>query len=264
MKNLTVSFVVVFLANCLFGSLASSKTPSTPSSEALSITQAIANPRRLSRDIKDDALRMPEAVLKFIKAPVGGVIADIEAGRGYYTELLASIVGPTGSVTMVNPPFFDTFISDEDITNRLGENGTRLPNVTFVKTTFDQLPMDDNSVDMVTWVLGPHELYFTPRPGVSFGDVEKTYAEIFRVLKPGGIFIPLDHAAESGAPSTTGGETHRIDPSIVRQEAEKAGLVFESSSDVLANADDNYAVSVFDPKVRRKTDRFLHRYRKPQ
>lgn len=263
MKNLTVSFAAFLLASFLFSPLANSET-SSKSSEGLSITEAIANPNRLSRDTKDDALRMPAAVLEFINAPVGGVIADIEAGRGYYTELLASIVGPTGSVTMVNPPFFDTFISEEDIATRLGENGKRLANVTFTKTTFDQLPMDDSSVDMVTWVLGPHELYFTPRPGVSFGDVDKTYAEIFRVLKPGGIFIPLDHAAKSGAPSTTGGETHRIDPSIVRQEAEKAGLIFESSSDVLANADDDYALSVFDPKVRRKTDRFIHRYRKPQ
>jgi len=45
--------------------------------------------------------------------------------------------------------------------------------------------------------------------------------------------------------------------------AEAAGLEFVASSDALANADDDHSMMVFDPSVRRKTDRFIMTFAKP-
>ena len=85
-----------------------------------------------------------------------------------------------------------------------------------------------------------------------------------RILKPGGTFVVLDHSAAPGSPSSTGGTVHRIDPEIVRELARNAGFVFAGESDVLRHPEDNYDSNVFDPTVRRMTDRFLYKYTKPE
>lgn len=224
------------------------------------IAAALADPDRPEGDLSDDELRKPAKVLAFIGIEPGMTVFEMEAGAGYYTELFSKLVGPDGQVVMQSPPSFDAFL-DEAIRNRV--NG-RLENVRVSKSNFDNLDAEDASVDIVTWMLGPHELYFTPNGGESLGDVETTYNEIVRILKPGGVFIVLDHAAAPGAPETTGGVTHRIDPAIVKPLASGAGLVFVEESDVLRNPDDSYETNVFDPSVRRKTDRFLFKFKKPE
>ena len=83
------------------------------------------------------------------------------------------------------------------------------------------------------------------------------------MLKPGGTFLVLDHAAAVGTPSSSGGDTHRIDPAIIRSVAEAAGLEYVSSSDALSNPDDDHTLLVFDPEIRRKTDRFIMKFTKP-
>lgn len=242
---------------------AGSEPVKTVSAGFVSPESAVADPKRFDADRKDDPLRKPAEVLSFINIPAGASILDIEAGTGYYSEMMASITGPEGRVVMQNPALFDQFIPPTAYEQRLGKNGERLPTVSLIKSDFDNIPLADSSVDIVTWFLGPHELYFVPAPGVSLGDVDTAYAEIVRVLKPGGIFVTIDHAADAGDPETTGNTTHRIDPAIIRDLAETAGLVFVEGSDLLINPDDDHTRYVLDPTIRRQTDRFLHKYRKP-
>ena len=97
--------------------------------------------------------------------------------------------------------------------------------------------------------------WFCPKPW--------TVSECRIDLKPGGEFIAMDHAANAGAPSSTGGTIHRIDPAIVLASAKAAGLVFVEKSDVLANPQDDRSKMVFDATIRRHTDQFLFRFRKP-
>jgi predicted methyltransferase len=240
---------------------ASQVVPPAPQVSAALIQTAIDNPDRPAADREDDAARKPAAVLGFAGIAPGMSVFELEAGGGYYTELFSSIVGKTGKVWMHNPVIFDEFLGDS-LTNRLANN--RLANVELTRTLFDGLEAADNSVDVVTWFLGPHELYYTPSNGVSFGDPKMVYAEINRVLKPGGHFIVLDHAAMPGSPQTTGGKTHRIDPAIVTALAVEAGLQAIEKSNALRNPEDDYTLIVFDPKVRRKTDRFLMKFKKPE
>lgn len=221
----------------------------------------VASNSRPAADRDDDPMRKPASVLAFAAIKPSMTVFEIEAGGGYYTELISALVGPGGAVIMQSPESFDSFLADA-ITDRLAAN--RLPNVRLSKTNFDSLDAADNSVDIATWMLGPHELYFTPNGGGSLGDVETAYSEIFRILKPGGVLIILDHAAAPGSPETTGGAIHRIDPLIVKQLAVGAGFMLVEESDVLRNPDDDYSMGVFDPAVRRKTDRFLLKYTKPE
>ena len=223
------------------------------------ISAALDHSARPRADRRDDAARLPASVLTFAGVKPGMTIFEMEAGRGYYTEVFSRIVGDEGRVIMHSPEPFDAFLGDA-INDRI-KNG-RLENVSVSKTNFDALEAADNSIDLVSWFLGPHDLYFQPRD-ISLGEEEKTYAEIFRILKPGGEFIVLDHAAASGAPRSTGGTTHRVDPAIIKSAAMGAGFVFIEESAVLRNPEDNYEIGIFDSAVRRKTDRFLFKFAKP-
>lgn len=220
---------------------------------------AVADPGRPDSDRADDQRRRPAEALAFMQVETGMDVFDIEAGGGWYTELLARAVGPEGSVVMQNPEGFLAFVGDA-IKARLADN--RLPNVRQSLSKFDALDAPDASIDLVTWVQGPHELYYKPQGG-DLGDPVKAYAEIFRILRPGGVFVAIDHAAQSGAPETTGNDLHRIDSAVVMRMAAEAGFELDAESDFLANPEDPLTVSVFDPSIRGNTDQFALRFRKP-
>ena len=91
----------------------------------------------------------------------------------------------------------------------------------------------------------------------------KANAAAFAALKPGGLYVILDHFAVAGAPVDTANSQHRIDPAIVRAEVEAAGFVFDGEGDALVNPDDPLTANVFDPSIRGRTSQFMLRFRKP-
>lgn len=221
--------------------------------------QAASHPERPDADREADARRHPEMALAFMNVAPGLHVFEIEAGSGYYTELLSRAVGPDGSVVMQNPAGFRNFVGDA-IDARLA--GGRLANVRESYSLFDALDAPDASIDLVTWVQGPHELYYKPR-GESLGDPQKAWAEIHRILKPGGLFVAIDHSAVDGAPEETGNAIHRIDRAIVLRMGAAAGFAVDAESDFLANPEDDRTLNVFDPAIRGRTDQFAIRFRKP-
>jgi predicted methyltransferase len=233
--------------------------PSAPDYAAIAAA-AVADARRPEADRADDERRKPAAALEFFRVAPGMTVFEIEAGAGWYTELLSHAVGPGGAVVMQNPEGFRAFVG-EQIDARLKD--ARLANVRQSLSNFDVLDAPDASIDIATWVQGPHELYFLPQDGKSLGDPAKSYAEIFRILKPGGAFAVIDHSAVAGAPESAGNDLHRVDRAIVIAMAAAAGFTLEAESDFLANPEDPRTIGVFDPAFRGKTDQFALRFRKP-
>ncbi len=238
------------------------------------VLAAMMHRDRPQKDFKDDKVRRVWEVLHFTSVRPGESVFEMEAGSGFYTELLSYVVGGRGKVIMQNPPEFDAFMDLSVLEARLGKDGKRLSNVRVSKSHFDHLDMPDNSVDLVTWFLGPHELWMKNDAGqMTLGDPEKTYAEIYRILKPGGRFVALDKISPDFTLEEESSETHKISPKYVTAHAEAAGFVLVKTSDVLSNkAGQNVAgaqatqfdINVIDPGKRVSTDRFLHLYRKPE
>lgn len=219
----------------------------------------VDTPDRPDADILSDHLRKPAEVLALFSPQPGDTILEIEAGGGYYTELLSRITGPSGKVYMHNPAGFDAFLGDA-VKTRL----SRLSNVTYLKSNFDTFDVPDASIDIATWFQGPHEIWYTPEgaPG-PLGDPDKSFRDIARALKPGGQFVVIDHVAPAGSPPTTGGDTHRIDPAHILAMASDAGFVLETESAVLANPADDGLANVFDPAIRGRTNQAVLVFRKP-
>lgn len=216
---------------------------------------------RPEQDYEMYPVRKSAEVLSFTGVMPGMRVVEMEAGGGFYTELFSRVVGPEGKVYMQNPVSFKNFLGDS-VAKRVDG---RLLNVQIVESAFDNLSdVPDNDADIVTWFLGPHELWYTPEgePEGALGDPDMSFDEIARVLKPGGHLVVLDHSAPAGSPPTTGSETHRIDKAVIIALAEQHGLILVEESDILANPDDDRTIQVFNPAVRRKTDRFLLKFSK--
>lgn len=225
------------------------------------IAAAVADSARPEADRERDESRKPAAMLTYMEVKRGLSIFEIESGDGYLTELFSRAVGEEGAIVMQNPKQFRSFMG-EKIDARLAEN--RLPNVRASYSYFDALDADDASMDLVTWVWGPHELYCRADcDDVAVGDAATAYSEVFRILSPGGVFVVIDHAAAEGSPERTGNDLHRIDPAIVKRMARLAGFILEAEGDFLINPDDPLSVSIEDVQ-RDHTSQFALRFRKPE
>ena len=65
--------------------------------------QSLPVPDRPANERELDAARKPAEVMAFYGVKRGDKVADLWAGRGYYTAILSEIVGPEGVVYTVNP-----------------------------------------------------------------------------------------------------------------------------------------------------------------
>ncbi len=223
---------------------------------------AVASETRPEADRESDAGRQPEAVLEFFGIQPGDVVLEMWAGGGYYTEMLAHVVGESGKVIVhANTPMLN--FAGEAHTMRHADN--RLPNTEILMAENNTLALEADSFDAATIVLNYHDLYWSSEEyGWDQIDVPVFLAEVCKGIKPGGTLGIIDHQAASGSPSETGSTLHRIDSAIVIAELEAVGFVLDGESNALANPEDDHTKGVFDPEIRGKTDRYVLRFKKPE
>jgi len=233
-----------------------------PQAWSEAIATAIADPGRPATDREQDATRKPDEILAFLGVAPGMRVLDAFSAGGYYTELLARIVGSGGEVIAYNNPPYAKF-AQKGIAARYVDD--RLPNVRQVTSTLEQLELAPASLDAAIFVMSYHDLYWRPADGSwPPTDPSLLLAKLHAALKPGGVIVVQDHvAAPGGEVSEVVDKLHRIDPAVVKRDFERAGFEFEGASDALAHPADDHTINVFNPAIRGKTDQFVFRFRKP-
>lgn len=227
------------------------------------IQAAIRDPGRPSDDLGRDASSKPADVLEFIGIAPGMSVLDFNAASGYYTELLARIVGAQGHVIAHNHPGALRMLPARHFARRYGDR--RLPNTEQLFASHEDLSLTPASLDAVWMSTVYHDTYWF-NAGVAWGPVDQRalLSALYEALRPGGIVGVIDHYAGAGMdPADSAVATHRIDPMIVRRDFLAIGFEFVAESDLLRSDGDDYGRSVFDAAVCGRTDRFVMRLRRP-
>jgi predicted methyltransferase len=128
--------------------------------------------------------------------------------------------------------------------------------VSFIQTDFTTIAAPEK-LDLVWTSQNYHDMH---NPGRNL-DINKANKAVFEALKPGGIYVVLDHQSKAGTDFDA--TLHRIDMAKVKAEVLAAGFQFVGESNVLRNPNDPRDKGVFDASIRRKTDQFILKFKKP-
>jgi predicted methyltransferase len=250
--------LVSAIAGVAAGCATQGKSPASKSSVAVSIQQAVADSRRPAGDLALDATRHGADVLALADIKPGWKVADLMQGQGYYTRLFVAKVGDTGKVYAWSPEEFIASKPDryETPLTVLAKDypGHLVP----MRSQFDALVFPEQ-LDLIFTSQNYHDLHEH-----KFKDelAAQMNAKVFKSLKPGGIYLVVDHVANPDtvdAPNTV----HRIDPAVLRKEIEAAGFKFDGESNALRNPSDDHKLMVMNPVIRGHTDQIIYRSRKP-
>jgi len=220
---------------------------------AISIGAASSGFSQSSAPTIDPAWKAPE-VVAFIGLKEGGKVADIVAGR--LTGSLAQAVGPTGKVYAVETA--EVVKAHPDALVHMKALAGQSPNI-IVSDDPVASPLPPG-LDAVFIRQNYHDLY---NKFMGPADVPGFNKAVFAALKPGGVYVVLDHAATAGSGVGATDTLHRIDPARVKSDVLAAGFRLDGESSILANKADDHTKNVFDPSVRGHTDQFLFRFKKP-
>ena len=231
-------------------------TPDVPAD----VAAAVADARRPAAQVKDDATRRPGLALAFSGVKSGDRVADFMPGNAYYTRILSRVVGATGHVYAFIPEEQVAHCAPAEIVGtRAIQHDPAYANVTVLTRPLAHFHLPE-PLDLLWTAQNYHDLHDTFLGPANVAALNNAF---FNALKPGGVFLVIDHVAEAGSGLRDTETLHRIDPIRMRVEIESAGFVFDSQSDILRNDDDDHRRTVFDSFIRGKTDQVIFKFRKP-
>ena len=222
------------------------------------VSAAIADSHRPKSDTDRDADRLPAVMLGFSGVKPGDKVAELIPAGGYATRLLSATVGPRGHIYSINMNSFNDAIKAQI---KPVTDDPAYANVSVSNQVLSELKTPE-PVDVVWTSQNYHDF---KNPGMFFVDTVAMDKAIFAALKPGGLYIIIDHAAAAGSGTRDTGTLHRIDPATVKAEVLSAGFVLDGESKDLANPNDPHTQRVTGAEgIRDKSDKFYFKFRKPR
>ena len=246
------------LAACLMSAVACSALAAGTVELPANIAAAAADPARGAQAANDATRHGPE-ILAFAGVRPGAKVVDLIPGGGYWTQLLAKAVGPKGHVYGIWPAEYVKVDGEESDAYRKLIGSPAYANVSVLDQPATALAAPEK-VDLIVTAQNYHD-YFDKFMGPV--DPSTLNKAAFAALKPGGIYLVIDHVADAGSGHRDTDTLHRIDPAAVKAEVTAAGFKFVGASPLLANPADDHRKQVFDAGIRGKTDQFIYKFRKP-
>lgn len=235
---------------------ASAQPAATEPSASDAIRSALAAEDRSPDDKALDAGRHPAEILGFFGIAPAAKVAELGAGGGYTTELVARVVGPHGAVYGQNSKFVLERFAEKPWSSRLAK--PVMAKVVRLDREFDDpFPPEVKDLDAVIFVLVYHDTVWWKV------DRAKMNRAVYTALKPGGVYGIVDHSAKAGAGVADVETLHRIEESVVVSEVESAGFRLAERATFLKNESDGRDWNA-SPRVaaekRGTSDRFVLRF----
>ena len=247
MTRRTAAIALAAAASALVASCATN-----PGGAPESYAAALADPIRTEADRARDADRRPAELVAFAGVKPGDKIAELAPGGGYFTRILSGVVGTAGRVyAMTSRP-----------SETLQALAAARPNVVVTVAQPGTIPAPE-PVDVVWTTLNYHDFKNAKLEGGGDG-AAAINAAAFRALKPGGVYLIVDHEAGAGVGASVTSTLHRIEGALVRREVEAAGFRLDGESALLRHPGDDHSLKVQETGIRGKTDQFVLRFRKPR
>jgi ubiquinone/menaquinone biosynthesis C-methylase UbiE len=165
-----------------------------------------------------------ERLAKVLHLSAGSVVAEIGAGSGELTVLIAKEVGPTGRV------FSNDLSADRRREIAAAVDAAHLTNVVVVEGRPAEANLPEQCCDAVFMRSVYHH----------FADPASMNATLFRALKPGGYIAVIDFPPDGSESETPGGraagEHHGVTAATVARELREAGFADEETESIRGRA----------------------------
>src|SRR5215217_2612594 len=222
--------LVTPLAGVLAIALAASAMAAPSSSDVPdNLLTAIADPARPEKDRARDAARHPGEILAFAGVKPGDKVGEFISFNKQYGTDLDTVAGAYS-------------------------------NVVPLKTSLGAYAPAEK-LDLIFTAQNYHDMHLGFMKPEQIAAVNKS---VFDALKPGGVYLVIDHYAKDGSGTADSSKLHRIDIASVKSELTAAGFVLEGESPLLRAEADPRTASVFDDSIKGKTDQFVLKFRKPK
>ncbi len=232
------SFLTIQLSALALATLGMSGAALTAKTYAAApLEAAVAAPTRTAVNVARDKYRRPADTLTFFGIKPTDHVVEVWPGGGWYTEILAPYLRDKGQLTVVTPPGR----AADSIAKKLAADSTTYDKV--VKANFPSVlggtGVAPGTADAVLTFRNVHNW----RMGAYNKDAdysEAAFAEIFAMLKPGGVLGIEDHRLPENMDTARERSSGYMKMSTIKALAQKAGFRFAGSSEVNANPRDTH------------------------
>lgn len=221
------------------------------------IKAAVADSHRPAAQRALDKDRKPAECIAFAGIKPGDTVVEILPGGGYFTRIFSKIVGPTGHVYEIQPGGKGMGMGRKPPVYAIAADPA-YGNVTVISSSLNDFKVPVKA-DYVWTSDNYHDMH---NPGLHT-NMTKYNTSVYNALKPGGIYMVIDHVAKAGTGTADTNTLHRIDPAVAMKEITSVGFKFVGKSNALHNPNDNHTLRIFNPKIRHRTDQFIFKFQKP-
>jgi predicted methyltransferase len=217
--------------------LAAAPSNAQPENDSAALRSAIAAPTRTPANIARDKYRNPYSTLAFFGVRPSHTVVEIWPGGGWYTEILAPYLASGGGKLILAAPTW----------GRSGIDKLKAANpALYGPLAVADFPVFDGkaaeipagSADAVLTFRNVHNWRMGYRRDDKADYSPQAFAQIYAMLKPGGVLGIEDHRLPESADAERERNSGYIKVSTVRRLAEAAGFQFAGSSEVNANPKD--------------------------
>lgn len=238
MNSRTTRYAALALAVALAGVLAGCASTTSRVARATAIDSALTGSHRSPVNRARDVYRHPRQTLLFFGIRPGMTVVEVDPGAGWYTEVLAPLLRDKGRLLAAMTPADPANANSMRGLDRYKAFLAKYPQV------FDKVeiaPLAPGKVAIAPPGTADMVLTFRSIHGWMENDVDDSaaaFADMFQVLKPGGVLGVVEHRGIASVPQDPKAKSGYVNQAYAIKLIEAAGFRLVATSEINANPKD--------------------------